>query len=168
MGFSNPEIVSTLSSKHNVSTQSIRRDIRNRVQWQPKLEDSDPKKNMLRAVNRLEWNYRESAFLFKTTNNDNAKLGALSQMRENVKAIAELQGLYKIAEEMPKAQEMTVRVAPIMMTYQNLTQKEEALIAEAYRIMEEKGSNKSGPEPIYMVTGNPAKLKEEVEQHGEI
>jgi len=94
MGFTNPEIVSTLSSKHNVSTQSIRRDIRNRTQWQPKLEDSDPKKNMLRAVNRLEWNYRESAFLFKTTNNDNAKLGALSQMRENVKAIAELQGLY--------------------------------------------------------------------------
>jgi hypothetical protein len=108
MGVPNSEIVSTLSKKYEVSLQSVRRDIRNRAKWQPTLTDSNPEKDLLRAVNRLEWNYREAAFLFKTTTNENTKLGALSQMRENVKAIAELKGLNLLLAR-PEAEEIVIR-----------------------------------------------------------
>ena len=108
MGVPNSEIVSSLSKKYEVSLQSVRRDIRNRIKWQPSLTDSNPQKDLLRAVNRLEWNYREAAFLFKITTNENTKLGALSQMRENVRAIGELLGLYAVAEK-PQVEEIVIK-----------------------------------------------------------
>ncbi len=155
-GYERIDIVKTLATKYSLSTRALQYDFEKRAHWQPSITSKDPVTNQLRAQNRLEHVYRESAFLFRTSKNENVQLGALNSMRETVRALSELQGLYKIAET-PQDKQLKLLISPSMLTYHDLTEQEEKTIAEAYRIMDEKGHQPGDEGAHFMVA------KEEVE-----
>ena len=93
LGFNQGEIVKLIAEKYQVCTRAVFYDFQNRSQWQPTLTSCDPRRSLLKCLNRLEFCYLESAFILKTTQNDLAKLGAINSMRETVKLLIDVQGL---------------------------------------------------------------------------
>ena len=59
LGFSQPEIVTELSQKHQCSGRTVYRDFESRGQWQPELQNvKNPTQILMRTVNRYAQIYR--------------------------------------------------------------------------------------------------------------
>jgi len=93
LGFNQGEITKVLAEKYGLNRRTVQYDFENRVSWQPMFTNCDPRRSLLKTLNRFEFLYREAAFILKTTQNDLAKLGAINSMRETVKLLIDVQGL---------------------------------------------------------------------------
>ncbi len=81
LGFSQPEIVTELSQKHECSRRTVYRDFESRGQWQPDLQNiKNHGQILMRTVNRYEQIYREASVRLLTGTQELTQLGALNIM----------------------------------------------------------------------------------------
>jgi transcriptional antiterminator len=81
LGFSQPEIVTELSQKHECSRRTVYRDFESRGHWQPELQSvKNHAQVLMRTVNRYEQIYREASVRLLTGTQELTQLGALNIM----------------------------------------------------------------------------------------
>jgi len=109
LGLSQGEITKVLAEKYGLCTRTVQYDFEHRSAWQPMFTGVNPRAWQLKSLNRLEFLYREAAFILKTTQNDLAKLGAINSMRETVKEEVELLGLNAV-KDLGSVQKMIIEI----------------------------------------------------------
>ena len=81
LGFSQPEIVTQLSQKHQCSGRTVYRDFERRDRWQPELQSlKNHSEILMRTVNRYEQIYRQASIRLLTGTQEATQLGALNIM----------------------------------------------------------------------------------------
>ena len=109
LGLDQGEITKILAEKYSLNRRTVQYDFEHRVSWQPNFTNCDPRRSLLKTLNRLEFLYREAAFILKTSQNDLAKLGAINSMRVTVKDEVELLGLNAV-KDLVSDQKMIVEI----------------------------------------------------------
>jgi len=106
LGFSQPEIVTELSQKHECSRRTVYRDFENRGQWQPELQNvKNHTQILMRTVNRYEQIYREASVRLLTGTQEATQLGALSIMLKVNGKIYEIAVLPEILNRLKELEE---------------------------------------------------------------
>jgi len=81
LGFSQPEIVTQLSQKHQCSSRTVYRDFECRDRWQPELQHvKNHTQILMKVVNRCEQIYRQASIRLLTGTQEATQLGALNIM----------------------------------------------------------------------------------------
>ena len=81
LGFSQPEIVTQLSQKHQCSGRTVYRDFECLDRWQPELQSlKNHSEILMRTVNRYEQIYRQASIRLLTGTQEATQLGALNIM----------------------------------------------------------------------------------------
>lgn len=81
LGFSQPEIVTQLSQKHQCSGRTVYRDFECRGRWQPELQNiKGYARILMKTINRYEQIYRQASIRLLTGTQEATQLGALNIM----------------------------------------------------------------------------------------
>ncbi|MCW3986002.1 MAG: hypothetical protein NWE91_06310 [Candidatus Bathyarchaeota archaeon] len=81
LGFSQPEIVTQLSLKHQCSGRTVYRDFECRDRWQPELQNiKGHARILMKTINRYEQIYRQASIRLLTGTQEATQLGALNIM----------------------------------------------------------------------------------------
>ena len=110
LGFSQPEIVTELSQKHECSRRTVYRDFETRGQWQPELQNvKNHTQILMRTVNRYEQIYREASLRLLTGTQEATQLGALNIMLKVNGKIYEIAVLPEILNRLKELEEKAKR-----------------------------------------------------------
>jgi hypothetical protein len=110
LGFSQPEIVTQLSQKHECSRRTVYRDFEHRDQWQPALQNvQNPTAILMRTVNRYDQIYRQASIRLLTGTQEATQLGALNLMLKATDKICEVAVLPEILHRLRRVEEKARR-----------------------------------------------------------